>query len=317
MAASPDPFSQLPKISYSLPRLVRRPDGSIIHPWTEPDSFVQHELDTSRLDHISQHLWLAGRVGNIRPLHRQILLGRRVVVTEQADMHLLWINECIFIKPLPAWLLDGAFWKRHLDPSAQFRRNAYGFLRSYADLIAYESDFHISKAHHLVPEDLTWTTWLEYVQHLVIQPYQVPIPQSISRYAYGELRLSRISMLYRLFSPRGSRSRMTRLILGYHRGPETYRTFLHRNFAWLVVAFAYLAIVLTAMQTGLATAKLRQNNSFNAVSYGFVVFSLVLPLFAVLLHLSMSLMLTIYHIRATLRHLHQQTSPDISESEKH
>lgn len=59
------------------------------------------------------------------------------------------------------------------------------------------------------------------------------------------------------------------------------------------------------MQVGLATRQLENNAAFNAASYGFTVFSILVPLFAVAVQAGVSLLLTIYHVRATLQHLHK------------
>jgi hypothetical protein len=59
-------------------------------------------LTVSRLNEIENRLWLAGRLQNIRPLHCQQLLGRKILMAEQADLHLLWQDDKIFIKPLLA-----------------------------------------------------------------------------------------------------------------------------------------------------------------------------------------------------------------------
>ena len=46
----------------------------------------------------------------------------------------------------------------------------------------------------------------------------------------------------------------------------------------MATALVYIAIVLTAMQVGLATTKLGHDQAFQQASYGFMVFSILAPL---------------------------------------
>lgn len=125
-------------------------------------------------------------------------------------------------------------------------------------------------------------------------------PENVSeRYQYGELRLSRLNWIDR-FSSRWSNVR--NFVRGYHQGPSWYSLFVKRNFGWLVVAFAYVAIVLSAMQVGLATDRLGNSDSFQKASYGFTVLSIVMPVFGLLFILGASLVLSIYYILATLEY---------------
>ncbi|KAK5206617.1 hypothetical protein LTR41_007610 [Exophiala xenobiotica] len=300
-AASPS------KIDHLLPRLIRRSDGSFIQPCKEPTAFVHHQLDVSRLDRIARHLWLAGRVGNVHSLHRQHLLGRQVIVTEQSDLHLLWINDTIFIKPLPGWLLDEDICKQYICTSPYLQASANGLLRTYACLVAYESDFAIATNLKLLPQSITWPSWQQLVQDILLPLcLQHDMATFAPRYTYGELRLSRINLLYR-FLPE---LKLKYLFRGYHYGSQTYQRFLESNFAWLIAGFAYIALVLTAMQVGLGTRQLQASAAFNAASAGFTVFSIVVPLFALGLQLTISLVLIIYHVRSTLVHL-QQMAPKL------
>lgn len=139
----------------SLPTLVRSRDGSFLCPRKDTASFVKSELDVSRLDEmIGRGLWLAGRVGNIRPLHRQRIFGRRIIITEQMDLHLLWHNGVIYLKPLPDWILDDDFIREHIALDNKTLEAANGFLLSYSRLINYKSDFQIAKDEHLLPESI-------------------------------------------------------------------------------------------------------------------------------------------------------------------
>ncbi|KAJ4175991.1 hypothetical protein NW767_015596 [Fusarium falciforme] len=95
-------------------------------------------------------------------------------------------------------------------------------------------------------------------------------PHIDPRFHYGELRLSRLSKIYRL---------RRNLLHGYMPRWNQYSDFIRDNFALLAGSTVYIAIVLTAMQAGLGS-KLRDNDAFKAASYGFTVFSILGPLIA-------------------------------------
>ncbi|KPA36026.1 subtilisin serine protease [Fusarium langsethiae] len=238
--------------------------------------WVDEEIDLCRLANIHSWLWVAGRPMPPRPLHQQRLLNREIVITERLDLHLVWTTGRMFLKPLPRFLLDPRFWERflycHTVPvfngspcSCRGRRErALGFLFSYAALIAYESDFHFAKEAHLIPEEVQWSAWRKAVRELLATS---PIYPCIDpRFHYGELRLSRLNKIYFLWKTP---------LRGYMSHWNRYGSFFHDNFALLASSTVYIAVVLTAMQVGLATEVLQYNAAFQSASYGFTVFSIV------------------------------------------
>ncbi|KAL1855815.1 hypothetical protein VTK73DRAFT_8465 [Phialemonium thermophilum] len=242
---------------------------------------VQRELDLERLDGLFDWLWLAGRPYPPRPLHRQVFLGREIVAVEQMDLHLLWTKGRIFVKPLPPFLLDPAFWPRFAcdtndacDPDVdrcrrgRIWRAALGFLFSYASLIRHESDLGVAKERRLVPSTVEWAPWSRFCRRLLQTEslYQ----KMHRRFLYGELRLGRLDKISLVARPPS--------IQGYLPRWNRYDDFLKDNLAWLVSAAAVIGIALGAMQVGLATTHLQSNATFQAVSYSLTVFSMVAPL---------------------------------------
>jgi hypothetical protein len=69
---------------------------------------------------------------------------------------------------------------------------------------------------------------------------------------------------------------------GYLYGYHKYSSFLSQNFAWVVTATVYVTIVLTAMQVGLGTSELQNNQAFDRASYGFTIFLILAPLIILL-----------------------------------
>jgi len=115
------------------------------------------------------------------------------------------------------------------------------------------------------------------------------------RYHYGELGLSRLNTIYRLTHILDPEHFMRGYMYGYNR----YTVFFERNFGWVVTVFLYITIILTAMQVGLGTAALQQDKMFQRASYGFAVFSIVLPVCAVGVGVSLFSWCFVFNLVAT------------------
>ncbi|KAK2616787.1 hypothetical protein QQS21_000164 [Conoideocrella luteorostrata] len=270
-----------------LPATYRTESGDLIAAGRYATSGIEKELSLERLTTIHSWLWFAGLPTPPRPLHHQLLIGRQIIVTEQMDMHLIWETGRIFLKPIPRYLLAPDFWAAYLccthgcdcarDTTVtqatadlcqrrQLGRRALGFLFSYAALISSESDFRIAQEKYLIPSEVHWPGWKVFVDQLDLGHIQSHIEQ---RFHHGELRLSRLNILYALFQTP---------FRGYVARWNQYSTFIRDYFTWLAGMTIYIAIVLPAMQVGLATEILAHNNSFQAASYGFTVFAIFGPL---------------------------------------
>ena len=122
--------------------------------------FLRREFWATDLETVAPKLWVltTPSCANINPLHRQKVLGREIVVTEDPRLHLLWIDRRIFIKPLPSYLVSHSFWTTILSPPnpplppqqpLNCRAAAIGFLRTYRYLIQHESDLRIAQQSDL------------------------------------------------------------------------------------------------------------------------------------------------------------------------
>ena len=217
-----------------------------------------------------------------RPLHQQLLMNRNVLITERMDLHLVWTTGRIFIKPLPRFILEPLFWQKFIcchettachppscDCSAR-RACALCFLFTYTALVMYESDFHIAKERRLIPEEVKWLAWKMAIREILSTS---PLYTQINpRFHYSELRLSRLNKIY-FFWKTPMRNYMAQW--------NQYGSFLQNHFAWLTTSTVYIAVVLTAMQVGLATDGLQNNGAFQSASYGFTVFSILGPLIVI------------------------------------
>jgi hypothetical protein len=291
--------SQLLPASYKTKDdILQIPDASVEYLW--------HELGVERLNAVHPWLWTAGRPVPPRALHHQKLLGREIIVSERMEMHLVWTKACIFIKPLPCFLLEPQFWADHLScrdkcecsstsphqpglsnkcEEFRLRECALGFLLSYAALISHESDFFIAKDTRLISDQISWMRWKTFVKEII--EHASIYDQINQRYIYGELRLNRLNTIYRLTG--------RAVFRGYQSECSQYSSFLQDNFAWLASVLAYMAIVLTAMQVGLATKALADDSTFQAASYGFTVFTMVSSLAAVVTIFAVFVFVFVYH----------------------
>ncbi|KAK3320046.1 hypothetical protein B0T19DRAFT_451394 [Cercophora scortea] len=92
------------------------------------------------------------------------------------------------------------------------------------------------------------------------------------RFHRAELPLSRVNTIHRFtrlppFNP-------------YLRSRRNYGSLFRDNLAWIAAATVFIALLLTAMQVGLATERLQGNADFQRASYGFAIFATLAPICA-------------------------------------
>ncbi|KAE8141856.1 hypothetical protein BDV38DRAFT_268144 [Aspergillus pseudotamarii] len=225
-------------------------DPSIGLEETTVNDHLSGELKTYLLDELYNHLWLVGRRSgrSIDALHAQRLKGRSVVPTEDPNLHLVWHHNQIYIKPVPVCLFNYDFWEIYLCPtknnnhpmSSTFDSSiAMGFLRSYAFLISHRLDFIIAKESHLIPEDIDWIAWSKFIQRF----RELGDEQVAKRFHYGQLRLSRLNWVVRIFRPQHANT-----LWFYHVPHWSITTYLSQATIPLLFIFASVSVVLSAMQ---------------------------------------------------------------------
>ncbi|KAF2022641.1 hypothetical protein EK21DRAFT_105676 [Setomelanomma holmii] len=185
---------------------------------------------------------------NINPLHRQRVKGREIIVTEDARLHLVWIHDRIFIKPIPRYLLSHSFWENFLDQKPEalnkersnIRKAAAGFLRTYRYLIRHESDFQIAQQDglRLIPKDVDWASFCRFASDLD----HIEDSAVSGRYGFGELRLTRLNfyapLLLRKFH--------------YEQVHGQYGDYFARLYGPVLFVFAVVSTILNSMQVALA-----------------------------------------------------------------
>lgn len=200
------------------------------------------------------------------------MLNRAIRHTEQADLHLLYHNNTLFIKPLPAYLLCSTTWSLYLNDDIDRYKEATGFLLSYIWLIRSPLDFDLANEDgmHLLPPSLKWETWKAITDQFLDAVDVNSLDQVNKRYRFGELRLSRLNLIYRL----DYRFLFTHFVRGYLYGSNP--NLFQRNLNWLLVVCVLFSLILSAMQVGALVPELEGNKNFIRACYGFVVFSIVL-----------------------------------------
>lgn len=218
-------------------------------------TFLLSEFVTPDLNTLSPYLWLVGTQSSkhISPLHHQLVKGRRLILTENPQLHLIWHSDQIFLKPLPEYALSYAFWSFYLDeandgPSPlskterqELRLAMQGLLRTYALLIQHESDFQLAQRdeHRLLPPNISFPDFITFIENFA----NIPDMDVSPRYAgFGELRLSRLNLWSKVLLRRFT----------FQKVHHHYSDYFAQFYGPLLFAFATLSVVLSAMQVSVS-----------------------------------------------------------------
>lgn len=255
-ATTPTPFSRSNQLCDELddydpnaPTTVQLPGNPTIsmNNVLGAAQFLENEFCSKDLERFAPHLWIMSTYSgaNINALHRQRVKGREIIVTEEPRLHLVWIRNQIFIKPLPRYLLSHTFWDVFLGTKLGRRRErisraARGFLRTYFYLIQHESDFVIAKQDQLrlIPSEIEWSRFC----FLLSEIHHIQDADVSERYHYGELRLSRLN----LYAPFFLRKFYFEQVYGQ------YGEHFARLYGPVLFIFAIVSTILNGMQVGLA-----------------------------------------------------------------
>ena len=195
-------------------------------------------------------------------------------MTEHPGLHLVWYHDKIFLKPIPPYLLWGAFWEYIKEADREVWKAAAGFMRSYYYLIQYEIDFRkaMSSDLQLIPrlEDRDPITFEEFVD-LIADFHAISDQDVAPRYSYGALRLTRLNHIARIF---------LRKWTYLHLYPQ-WSDNLGRVVAPVVTLFAVFATILNSMQVVLAAQGSNGNEvwpEFLSMSKWFAVSVIVMVL---------------------------------------
>jgi hypothetical protein len=220
---------------------------------------------------MAPYLWMMSTQSssNINALNQQIVKGRQLIITEDPRLHCVWIADRIFLKPLPAFLASHAFWHVYLlaghdspllppddDPAVAHAqldsvvRAARGYLRTWSLLVQHPSDFRLAQAHGLVPAGVSFGQLLALTAGLRITDADVS-----ARYAYGELRLTRLNFYGKFILRRWH----------FMRVQTQDAEYFARFYGPLLFIFTVVSIVLNALQVGMAVEQAIGSVAPNAV----------------------------------------------------
>jgi hypothetical protein len=228
--------------------------------------FLENSLSQQRLHRIFKHLWIAGAPGKFRSLHEQLVFHHRVIPSEDPKLHLIWFKDSVYIKPLPPCLTNYEFFKKYICPNEALFSLACGLLYSYTNLIRHESDYRLAISLGLLRDDkLTWQKWQAF--RLPAKAFLDKNPEVFDkRYRYGELRLSRLNIIWALKCGE---------LTGYHNAYTRYEPYFSRYFTATVLVFAFATVTLNAMQVVLQQPSSDISPIFVTTSFRFSVAVLV------------------------------------------
>ncbi|KAH0829765.1 hypothetical protein AYO21_06752 [Fonsecaea monophora] len=214
-------------------------------------SYLESELVTRDLNKLAPHLWLVAKQdsSHISSLTHQIVRGRQIIITEKPELHLVWIYNRVYIKPIPRYLLSHAFWKFYLidkhspvpEPLRQdITRAALGFLRSYRYLVQHKSDFVLATDDkvRLLPKGTRHSDFIRFIRRFE----QMTDTDVSPRYEFGELRLTRLNFWTKIFLRRYT----------YQKVHGQYGAYFAQFYGPILFVFGVFSVALSAMQVGLA-----------------------------------------------------------------
>jgi len=211
-------------------------------------SFLEDDLCSQDLERMAPYFWMMSlrSSSNISPLHRQRVKGREILISEDPKLHLVWLQDRIHIKPLPAYLLSFAFWDIYLlqrssplpeESRSRILKAALGYVRTFYYLVKYESDLTLAQERHLIPKSVSWAQFCAFTSKF----HSISDADVSARYSFGELRLSRLNFY-------------CKFILGKFRIQHvhtSYSAYFARLYAPFLFVFGIFAVVLSALQVEL------------------------------------------------------------------
>ncbi|KAI5462215.1 hypothetical protein BGZ63DRAFT_208051 [Mariannaea sp. PMI_226] len=265
-------------------------------------SILEQELDTAILNEMHPWLWLVAKKSSqhVDSLHEHVFKNRTITIAENPALHLVWMYDRVYLKPIPCELLNYRFWINFLIPqvgqlsyttqSGQLTQSsqqnsqadyeidslsstcqiALGFLRTYSLLIQHESDFVIAQSSNLIPKSITYPEFEDF-----ISAFRFIGDEVVSkRYMYGQFRLTRLNWAVRLCRP-ASATNKTIFPWYYHEMRWQTADYLRDYGAVAVFIFAVLSLILSSLQVMIAVQALPTRSSFLRFSWVFSIITMI------------------------------------------
>lgn len=210
------------------------------------------DLDTPNLNRLGEKLWWAGPTPEIPSLTHQLVLDRKIQITEDPAVHCLWAEGVIYLKPLPSYLTSHAFWEYLYDASVdqvgveerrRLKATSLGFMRTYARLIQRRSDFNAARRNDLLPVGNTaFEAFVAFISAFDLVPDKVVSP----RWRFGLLQLDALNFHSAIHLRRWHLNRFE----------SRYTAYFQRFFPVVLFMFALFSVALSAMQVILGARQL-------------------------------------------------------------
>jgi hypothetical protein len=206
-------------------------------------SQAANDVCTPNFDSLTRGWWpIRKNSERIHSISEYGMINCKLVVTEDPELHCVWDDDRIFIKPIPVYLTSYAFWSFVLqcstNDSPTLLAAACGLLRSYATLIRRPSDFALAQRALLIPSEWTFSSFMIFLSHFA------PLSDALVslRYTVGAVQLQTLNA--NMFCRRG------RMYYRIHR--YRYNAYFSRYYGPTLFVFATFSVALSAMQVALA-----------------------------------------------------------------
>lgn len=215
-------------------------------------SYCLSDLDTPKLNSLGEKLWWSGPSPEVVSLTQHAVLDRRIQVTEDPEVHCLWAEGIVYLKPLPLYLTSYAFWEYLYDEPAhqadadereRLKATVLGFVRTYTHLIQRRSDFNLARRSDLLPSsDYTFETFIRFISAFD----SIPDQAVSSRWRFGLIQLDSLNFHSAIHLRRWHLNRFE----------SRYTAYFQRLFPVVLFIFALFSVTLSAMQVILGARQL-------------------------------------------------------------
>lgn len=200
----------------------------------------------------------AGFKDNYHTINQISIYRREIILVADVGLHLVWKQSPTafhFIKPLPRAFIDDNY--RLSTPVDKLTKLTAGFLYSYSRLIKSQQDLDDALKYKLIDGRFAnrkgfehWQKFVGTFIHALDLDNKHGLDKIDQRYHYGDLRLDRLNILMMFWGVRLLEGE----ILNFYHTRDPVHSFWQGYGKWVLIIFAYVTTILTAMQVALAAS---------------------------------------------------------------
>jgi hypothetical protein len=216
------------------------------------------DLDTPGMNKLGEKLWWTGATPEFVPLSQHTVLERRIQITEDPSVHLLWIEGTLYLKPILAYLTSFAFWEFLMDTTGgdtssderiRLIATCLGFLKTYASLVRRRSDFNLARRYDLLGSlgDVTFESFIAFIASFD----GVPEAAMSSRWRFGLIQLESLNFQSVIYLRRWHLNRFE----------ARWTVYFSRFFPLILFVFAGFSVMLSAMQVIIAAKQISDTDN--------------------------------------------------------